>query len=135
MYHLKVHQNFFCIEKYDYGNDQYDPYTVERGNASSGRVECPVRLFLNGVDITAGCLERITHTAVRTTGHNTRYGSDYQSGAGVGASATISYTGLPADGNTITLVSADNTSKTYEFDNNRSVTGTNTKTGKPINLN
>ena len=99
---------------YDYGNDQYDPYTVERGNAASGRVECPVRLFLNGVDITAGCLEKIIHTSVRTTGHNIRYGSDYlQSSAA--ASATLTYTGNLSVGQTITLISADNHSKTYEI--------------------
>lgn len=41
------------------------------------------------------------------------------------ATASISYTGQPADGNTITLVSTDGTSKTYEFDSDASITAGN----------
>ena len=41
------------------------------------------------------------------------------------ATAKISYTGQPSDADTITLVSTDGTSKTYEFDNNGSITAGN----------
>ena len=121
---------------YDYGNDQYDPYTVERGNASSGRVECPVRLFLNGVDVTAGCLERITHTAVRTTGHNTRYGSDYLQAA-IAASGTVTITNYAnlsagdtvvfqnAAGETITATAHGSTTTSSDTDNPTFAIGAN----------
>ena len=110
---------------YNYGNNKFEPHVIT-GSFGDGKLACPVRLHLNGVDITDGSLEYVIHYSTRTTGHNARYGKDYTSGGGVGASAILEYTGLPADGNTLTLVSADNTSKTYEFDSNGSVTGGNT---------
>ena len=170
---------------YDYGNSQYQPHAIT--GSSDATLACPIRLHLNGVDITDNCLERITHVSTRTTGHNVRYGSDYVDGSGrdfrdiqytgpdrslttaeaardnasipfaghtiskskivigglanatsfisrivkkssstnFSSSATISYTGQPDDGDTITLVSTDGTSKTYEFESGGGVTAGN----------
>ncbi|MBR96856.1 MAG: hypothetical protein CMA81_08665 [Euryarchaeota archaeon] len=111
---------------YNYGSSQYEPYVVT-GSIGGGKLACPIRLHLNGVDITDNSLEYIVHYSTRTTGHSARYGLGYTTESGTSADATINYTGLPLDGNTIQLVSADNTSKTYEFDDNGSVSSGNTQ--------
>lgn len=41
------------------------------------------------------------------------------------STATITYTGQPSDGNTLTLISTDGTSKTYEFESGGGVTAPN----------
>ena len=47
-------------------------------------------------------------------------------GSEASGSATLTYTGQPADGQTITIISADGTSKTYEFDSGGASTGATT---------
>ena len=98
---------------YNYGVDRYEPFTIT-GSLGSGKVACPVRLYLNGIDITDSTLEYVTHNSVKTSGQSDRYGKDYlQSSAA--ASVTLTYTGNLSVGQTITLISADNHSKTYEI--------------------
>jgi hypothetical protein len=97
---------------YNYGDSKYQPYSITGSNSST--LNCPIRLYLNGTDITNGTLEYINHYAVRTSGHNVRYGSDYIQSS-TKASVTLTYTGNLTVGQTITLISTDTTSKTYEM--------------------
>ena len=100
---------------YNYGSSQYEPYVVT-GSIGGGKLACPVRLHLNGVDITDNSLEYIVHYSTRTTGHNARYGSNYIIGMNP-ATLAISYSGQPGNGNTIAFKDArDGSEVKFEFD-------------------
>ena len=81
-------------------------------------------------------MERITHTAVRTTGHNTRYGSDYLQAA-IAASGTVTITNYAnlsagdtvvfqnAAGETITATAHGSTTTSSDTDNPTFAIGAN----------
>jgi len=100
---------------YNYGVSTQQPYVITGSTGEEGHLACPVRLHLNGVDITDNCLEYITHNAVRTTGHNVRYGSDYLQ-AGV---PQLDYRNINFTGTAFTLSDANN----YVADNTKAYAG------------
>ena len=89
------------------------------GSLGGGKLACPVRLHLNGTDITDESLEYIVHYSTRTTGHNARYGSEYRAETNA-ATLSITYTdsaSFPADGSTISFMQPDGSSEVkFEFD-------------------
>ena len=99
---------------YNYGNNKFEPHVIT-GSFGDGKLACPVRLHLNGVDITDGSLEYVIHYSTRTTGHNARYGLDYRNETNP-ATLAISYSGQPGNGNTISFEQPTGPDIKFEFD-------------------